>query len=123
MHTGQIQKGIWHNDNAKVSVMQDESDIRRSDKVTPYPIPPNKLQYPNEIMRELFQQYRHYGKKEHRPFNDRVALEFIHHKRQFASFEERLNSPSQLDLYPNIKFVCTCDCQILYEISHPKYKI
>lgn len=112
MHTGQIQKGIWHNDNAKVSVMQDDPIIRRNDEVTPYPIPPNYLKYPNEIMRELFQRYRPYGEKQHRRFNDKVSLEFVHHCRQFASFEERLSTPSKLDLYPNIKFVCTCDCRV-----------
>ncbi|XP_030563442.1 MORN repeat-containing protein 3 [Drosophila novamexicana] len=113
MHTGQIQKGIWENDNAKVSVMQDEPEIRRNDKPTPYPIPRNYLKYPNEIMKELFQRYKPFGDKPRRRFNDKVSLEFVHNKRQFASFEERLATPTGLDLYPNSGFVCTCECKIL----------
>ncbi|KAH8418135.1 hypothetical protein KR222_004615 [Zaprionus bogoriensis] len=113
MHTGQIQKGMWENDNAKTSLMQDDPDLRRHDAVTPYPIPPNYLKYPNEIMRELFQRYAPSADKPPRRFNDRVSLEFIHHQRQFASFEERMATPTQLDLYPDADFICTCDCKIL----------
>ncbi|EDV98455.1 MORN repeat-containing protein 3 isoform X1 [Drosophila grimshawi] len=110
MHTGQIQKGMWENDNAKTSLMQDERDIRRNDEPTPYPIPRNYLTYPNEIMRELFQRYRPRADLPHRRFNDKVSLEFVHSSRQFASFEERLSTPTALDLHPNSGYVCTCSC-------------
>lgn len=111
MHTGQIQKGMWENDNAKVSVMQDEPTIRCYTRVTPYPIPRNYLKYPNEIMRELFQKYKVYSDKPHRRFNDKVSLEFVHHYRQYASFEERFASPTIVDLYPSTKLACTCNCE------------
>ncbi|KAH8290562.1 hypothetical protein KR054_003985 [Drosophila jambulina] len=111
MHTGQIQKGMWDNDNAKVSVMQDEPTMRCNTKVTPYPIPRNTLKYPNEIVRELFQKYKVAGDKPHRRFNDKVSLEFIHHYRHYASFEERFTSPTIVDLYPDAKLACTCDCE------------
>ncbi|XP_023162370.2 MORN repeat-containing protein 3 [Drosophila hydei] len=113
MHTGQIQKGVWENDNAKTSVVQDEPIIRCNDAPTPYPIPPLHLKYPNEIMCDLFRRYRPMANKPRRRFNDKVSLEFVHHKRQFASFEESVATPTRLDLYPNSGFVCTCNCKIL----------
>ncbi|XP_060657979.1 MORN repeat-containing protein 3 [Drosophila nasuta] len=112
MHTGQIQKGMWQNDNARVSLMQDAPQIRRNDAVTPLPIPRNCLRYPNQIIRDLFKRFRPHGDKPHRRFNDMVSLEFIHRQRQFASFEERFSSPSGIDIYPNSGFVCTCDCKV-----------
>ncbi|XP_034668594.1 MORN repeat-containing protein 3 [Drosophila subobscura] len=110
MHTGQIQKGMWENDNAKTSLMQDETLIRRHDTVSAYPIERNYLKYPNEIIRELFQRYKPLGDKPHRRFNDTVTLEFIHHRRQFACLEESVVSPTNVDLYPSSGFVCTCNC-------------
>ncbi|EDW74048.1 uncharacterized protein Dwil_GK21721 [Drosophila willistoni] len=111
MHTGQIQKGMWENDNAKASLMQDEASIRRNDNPTPYPIPANYLKYPNEIIRELFQRYKEFGEKNPRPFNDKLCLKFIHHNREFAALEQRFASPTMVDLYTDAGFPCTCDCQ------------
>ncbi|KAI8034152.1 hypothetical protein M5D96_013114, partial [Drosophila gunungcola] len=111
MHTGQIQKGMWENDNVKTSIMQDDPKIRCNLAVTPYPIPRNYLKYPNEIMRELFKNYKIFSDKPHRRFNDKVSLDFIHHHRKYASFEERFASPTILDLYPGAEFACTCDCE------------
>ncbi|XP_017120052.1 MORN repeat-containing protein 3 [Drosophila elegans] len=111
MHTGQIQKGMWENDNVKTSIMQDDPKIRCNLAVTPYPIPRNYLKYPNEIMRELFKNYKIFSDKPHRRFNDKVSLDFIHHHRKYASFEERFASPTIVDLYPGAEFACTCDCE------------
>ncbi|XP_068146940.1 MORN repeat-containing protein 3 [Drosophila tropicalis] len=111
MHTGQIQKGMWENDNAKTSLMQDEAMLRRNDKPTPYPIPVNCLKYPNEIIRELFQRYKVFGDRIPRPFNDKMCLKFIHRNREFATLEQRFASPTMVDLYPDAGFPCTCDCQ------------
>ncbi|XP_017836370.1 MORN repeat-containing protein 3 [Drosophila busckii] len=111
MHTGQLQKGMWDNDVAIASVMQDETLLRRQDAVTPYAIPRNYLKYPNQIMRELFQRYSPLADKPRRRFNDSVNLEFVHHQRQFASFDQRMTNASQLDLNPNPPYVCTCSCQ------------
>ncbi|XP_030386081.1 MORN repeat-containing protein 3 [Scaptodrosophila lebanonensis] len=114
MHTGQIQKGMWENDNAKVSVMQDEQIRQEGDKPTPYPIPQNSLKYPNEIMRELFQRYKPLGEKPRRRFNDKVCLEFVHKQRHFASFEQRFNSNTGVDLYKDYGFACTCEPREAY---------
>ncbi|KAH8355010.1 hypothetical protein KR093_003925 [Drosophila rubida] len=100
VHTGQVQKGVWENDNARVSLMLDDPKLRCGDAATPYPIPRSELSYPNEIVRDLFQQFMKNSEKPYRHFLDLVNLEFVHRQRHFASFEERLATASGLVIHP-----------------------
>jgi hypothetical protein len=66
--TGQIQEGVWYDDQAQVSVFRDDGKRRPfAQNRTPYPIPPLRLKYPREIYNERALEVMESAKKFQNP--------------------------------------------------------